>query len=72
MNYNIDYGRVKRIGFPEVVYGESKDISTLKNITNAIFKQHGKVLITKLQDEKYQEIRKNYKNIFMMRFLKHV
>ena len=64
MNYNIDFGRVKRIGFPEVVYGESKDASTLKNITNAIFKQYGKVLITKLQEEKYQEIKNDYSNIF--------
>ncbi len=64
MNYNIDYGRVKRIGFPEVVYGESKDISTLKNITGAIFKQYGKVLITKLQKEKYVEIKNDYKHTF--------
>lgn len=60
MNYNIDHGRAKRIGFPEVVYGESKDITTLKNITNALFKKFGKVLITKLQEEKFQELDKDY------------
>jgi NCAIR mutase (PurE)-related protein len=64
MNYNIDYGRVKRIGFSEVVYGASKDISTLKNITNALMEKYRKVLITKLQEEKYQEIKKDYKYTF--------
>ncbi|MCF6271159.1 MAG: nickel pincer cofactor biosynthesis protein LarB [Melioribacteraceae bacterium] len=64
MNYKIDYDRVKRIGFPEVIYGASKDIATLLSITKEIYSKHGKVLITKLQNSKYQEIKKEFPNSF--------
>ena len=60
MNYNIDHERTKRIGFPEVVYGKSKDVRTLKKISNEIYKNFNEVLITKLQKEKYQELEKDY------------
>jgi len=56
MNFKIDHGRVNRIGFPEVVYGEGKDVQTLINISKEIMDKYGKVLITKLQKEKYQEL----------------
>ncbi len=60
MNYNIDHSREKRIGFPEVVYGESKDVLTLLNIISEVVKKSKKVLITKLQPEKYIEIKKTF------------
>jgi len=60
MNYNIDHGREKRIGFPEVVYGASKDILTLKKIIGEIRDKSEKVLLTKLQKEKYQELKKDF------------
>ncbi len=31
-NFNIDPGREKRIGFPQVVYGVSKSVADLKGI----------------------------------------
>ena len=64
MNYKIDHNRKERIGFPEVVYGEAKDVDTLVNIINEILKHREKVLITKLQEQKAVEIKKQYKNVF--------
>lgn len=64
MNYNIDHSRANRIGFPEVVYGESKDVLTLKKIISEINDKFGKVLITKLQKEKYQELKKDFPKSF--------
>ena len=64
MNYKIDHNRKERIGFPEVVYGEAKDVDTLVNIINEILKHRKKVLITKLQEQKAVEIKKQYKNVF--------
>lgn len=64
MNYKIDHDRTKRIGFPEVVYGESKNVSTLKKIIDDIYTKSHKVLITKLQQDKYQEIKKDYPKSF--------
>jgi len=59
MNYRLDHGRGKRIGFPEVVFGASKDVPTLKNIIKELFEKNKRVLVTKLQEEKYSEL-KNY------------
>lgn len=64
MNYNIDNDRKNRIGFPEVVFGSTKDVPTIINIVNEIYKNSKRVLITKLQHEKYEELKKHYKNIF--------
>ena len=64
MNYNIDNDRKNRIGFPGVVFGSTKDVPTLINIVNEIYKNSKRVLITKLQHEKYEELKKHYKNIF--------
>ena len=51
-NFNIDYDRENRLGFPEVVYGESKTIEDLQEIVKN-YSAHGKdILITKLQPEK--------------------
>lgn len=59
MNFTIDHDRSQRIGFPEVVFGESKDAATLLKISNEIMSRYGKVLITKLQNSKYEELREN-------------
>ena len=64
MNYKIDHNRKQRIGFPEVVYGEAKDVETILNILKEILKHQEKVLITKLQEQKVVEIKKHYKSVF--------
>ncbi len=62
MNYNIDFDRHNRIGFPEVIFGASKDVNTLKNIITKMYDKHQKVLITKLQKEKYEELKPLFSN----------
>ncbi|MBK7106272.1 MAG: nickel pincer cofactor biosynthesis protein LarB [Ignavibacteriae bacterium] len=64
MNYNIDHNRKNRIGFPEVIYGETKDVETLLKIIKEVLKYEKKILITKLQEVKYLEIKTNFKNVF--------
>ncbi|MCB9247287.1 MAG: nickel pincer cofactor biosynthesis protein LarB [Ignavibacteriales bacterium] len=64
MNYNIDHNRKTRIGFPEVIYGESKDVDTLSNILEETLKHSPNALLTKLQEEKYLKIKDKFKNVF--------
>lgn len=64
MNYNIDHGRTGRIGFPEVIYGESKNVDTLINIITEMYKKNDRVLITKLQLEKFEKIKTKFENCF--------
>lgn len=64
MNFNIDHNRSERIGFPEVIYGSAKSIETLFNIVEDVLHNSEKVLITKLQKEKYIELSKKYNDIF--------
>ncbi|MBI9070278.1 MAG: nickel pincer cofactor biosynthesis protein LarB [Melioribacteraceae bacterium] len=61
-NFNIDHNRKNRIGFPEVVFGASKNVDTLKKIINHILEKHSKVLITKLQEEKYHLLKNDFKD----------
>jgi len=64
MNFNIDHNRHARLGFPEVVYGATKDTETLLKIIESIYSKSKKVLITKLQSEKYQKIKLKYPQSF--------
>lgn len=63
-NFKIDHNRKDRIGFPEVVYSASKDVKTIKNILEHMLERNDKVLLTKLQPEKYEELKTIYKNTF--------
>ncbi|MCF8261820.1 MAG: nickel pincer cofactor biosynthesis protein LarB [Melioribacteraceae bacterium] len=63
-NFNIDHQREGRIGFPEIVFGASKDINTLKNIINHVLEKNSKVLITKLQPEKYEILKNEFRDTF--------
>lgn len=63
-NYNIDDDREKRIGFPEVVYGESKSIADLLRILAHFVSKESNVLVTKLQEEKAALLTKEYPNAF--------
>ncbi|MDH5399260.1 MAG: nickel pincer cofactor biosynthesis protein LarB [Cyclobacteriaceae bacterium] len=65
MNHiNLDFEREGRTGFPEVVYGKSKDIDSLLEI----LKQHQdkglNALITKLQSEKARKLLEEYPDAF--------
>ncbi len=63
-NFNIDYDREKRIGFPEVVYGARKSISDLLKIIKSFDAKGKNVLVTKLQDKKAISILEKYKKGF--------
>lgn len=51
-NHNIDHNREQRIGFQEVVYGESKSVEDLTGILESFINKDKNVLITKLQQIK--------------------
>lgn len=63
-NYNIDFDRERRIGFPEVVFGQSKTVEQLRSIM-AHYSEHKKpVLATKVQQEKAEVLFKDYPDAF--------
>lgn len=59
-NYNIDYDREDRIGFPEVVYGAEKSIGDLSKIMGNFVSNGKNVLVTKLQKKKAGVLLKEY------------
>lgn len=63
-NYNIDIQRRQRLGFPEVVFGQNKDINTLHSIIGAHLVEGESVLITRLQPKKYKSLYQDFPGIF--------
>lgn len=59
-NFNIDYDREDRIGFPEVVYGAEKSIGDLSKIIEDYASNGKNVLVTKLQKKKAGVLLKEY------------
>ena len=52
----LDLDRRRRCGFPEVVFGESKDIATLKRVIERLLAEGEPVLITRVAVEKGTEL----------------
>ncbi len=63
-NFNIDIERRERLGFPEVIFGQNKDINTLNSIISAHLEKKESVLITRLQSKKYKSLCKDFPGIF--------
>ncbi|RLD79102.1 MAG: nickel pincer cofactor biosynthesis protein LarB [Bacteroidetes bacterium] len=63
-NFNIDYDREKRTGFPEVIYGYSKSTEDLLNISNNHLMKGRNALITKLQKSKAVFLSEQFPNSF--------
>jgi len=63
-NFNIDYDRENRLGFPEIIYGESKDLAQLLNILKDYKDKSKNALITKLQAEKAAALKKEMPEAF--------
>ncbi len=58
MDYaKVDLHRELRTGFPEVVFGDGKRAEQIRRIALEIYKNHGKVLVTRLSSEKYLKIK---------------
>jgi pyridinium-3,5-biscarboxylic acid mononucleotide synthase len=52
----VDHHRAVRLGFPEVIYGESKTVDQIIGIFRSLQTRQDIVLITRVQAEKAQEI----------------
>ncbi|MCD6544636.1 MAG: nickel pincer cofactor biosynthesis protein LarB [Flavobacteriaceae bacterium] len=61
-NHNIDHDRENRIGFQEVVYGESKSVEDLSHILEDFISNGKNVLVTKLQKNKATVFLKKYED----------
>jgi NCAIR mutase (PurE)-related protein len=62
-NYNLDFERNQRLGFPETVYGANKSAESLLNIARALIEKHEHALITRLQEEKFLELSRHFDQI---------
>lgn len=51
-----DFHRAERIGFPEVIYGESKSVDQLQRIIASCREKQHPILISRLQSEKAAEL----------------
>ncbi len=56
---NVDHDRFRRCGFPEFVFGEGKTASQIRDIVNEIYSKKMPVLVTRLSEEKFLEIKEN-------------
>lgn len=62
--HNLDLARTDRLGFPEVVYGASKTISTLISIIEVYKNKNQNVLITRLQSDKGVALSERFEGSF--------
>ena len=56
----IDHSRSERCGFPEFVYGEGKTVTQLKSIIKEITSKNNPLLITRLSEDTYKKLKKNF------------
>ncbi len=56
----VDHHRALRRGFPEVIYGESKDVEQILAIAEKLKEQETAVLITRLDETKIGRLQKQY------------
>lgn len=52
----VDYGREKRQGFPEVIYGEGKTSEQIEAIMVKLIEKHGKVMVTRVDKGKGERL----------------
>jgi len=63
-NFNLDFDRNERLGFPETVFGFNKDIDSIRKIAYSMIDANERVLITKIQPEKVEVLRKDFLDLF--------
>ncbi|MFC2126455.1 nickel pincer cofactor biosynthesis protein LarB [Bacteroidota bacterium] len=61
---NLDLERENRLGFPEAIFGENKDINSLLEIVGICKNHNNRVLITRLQKDKFEELEKKFSDLF--------
>jgi NCAIR mutase (PurE)-related protein len=52
----LDLDRRRRCGFPEVVFGEAKDVATLKRVIQTLLDERQPVLITRVSEAKVTDL----------------
>ena len=62
--YNLDMDRENRLGFPEVVYGQTKSVELLTHILQDYQQQGKNALASRLQPEKGEALLKEFPNAF--------
>ena len=62
-NFNLDFERNQRLGFPETAFGANKSAESLLNIARALMEKHEHALITRLQEEKFTELARHFNQI---------
>jgi len=60
MEFNLDMDRGRRCGFPEVVYGEGKSVTTLKGIFEKQIEHEIEVFATRVDQEKADQLLKDF------------
>ena len=63
-NFNIDHKRKHRIGFQEIVFGESKTVEQISAIINDFRENNHHVLITKIQHKKAKKLQQEFPQSF--------
>ena len=63
-SFNLDHQRDERLGFPEIIYGKSKDVRSLKLILEEYKSKNKNALITKLQQEKAEMLFQDFQSSF--------
>ncbi|MDN4071884.1 nickel pincer cofactor biosynthesis protein LarB [Fictibacillus terranigra] len=56
----VDLDRETRTGYPEVIYGEGKTAGQIEQIMATLIETHGKVMVTRLSEEKAAVLTKAY------------
>lgn len=58
----VDINRERMKGFPEIIYGEYKTAEHISKIAQTLIAEHGRVLITKISEEKWLSIKDELPN----------
>ena len=66
-SFLLDLHREKRLGFPEVVYGEGKKLDELLEIVNKYLKEKDITFISDLNQEKISKLEKEFSNYIIRR-----
>ncbi len=63
-NFNIDHDRPSRVGFPEIIYGRSKDVASINNILREYQGKEQNAMVTKLQSPKAEQLAADFPGSF--------
>lgn len=62
-NYYLDLDRLDRLGFPETVFGENKDVETLVRIAEKLIETHGAAYLTRVQVDKAVHLQNHFDQV---------